>query len=566
MNIFNTKNVQFGSFFQQIQEYLTSVVGGSGLVNKSSVFGQLLTMVSGIAHNIMLYIEDAMTEQNKFTAQRKKSVFGLAAQTGYQPSYGKAAGVWVKLSYKANNKTGLNIILQDHQRVMCTQNGLYYNMILDGPAEVIRTDKSLCDHIYLVQGKFNKQTFTVSGGPLYPVRFEFLGYIDVDYIQVMVNGTQWKRRSCLYDMMPDEEAFIVKYNPISGCDLLFGNGLHGRQLKDGDEVVVSYLTHDGASGNLSFDPSTSFIFTDTLRDTTGEEVDGNEVLDIRFATEDSVAAGADSEHISIVREMIGYQSRSLCLADPNNFKEFISKYSFCGYNRTWSEPGSMVVNSLIMKNYHLTMKRGVDYFNLKESDFILSAIQKKSIYNALSRSGQMMAGTVFNIMDMKLVKYAMYVYVTLTDSSLDKDIISNNIKEQVGTFFGNIQSDQYIPKSDIAKLIKSNVDGVDGVNIYFLSQRNEEARRNRKYTETTYTYNQKTGTYDVNETTIPLYYITNDDGTMAIENPMLGLDAHGNILVQSDFEFPVLMGGWSWLNKQQQEVYTEPITISFETI
>lgn len=42
-----------------------------------------MTVIAGIAHNIMLYIEDSLVEQNKYTAQRKKSVYGLASLSGY---------------------------------------------------------------------------------------------------------------------------------------------------------------------------------------------------------------------------------------------------------------------------------------------------------------------------------------------------------------------------------------------------------------------------------------------------------------------------------------------------
>jgi len=49
------------------------------------------------------------------------------------------------------------------------------------------------------------------------------------------------------------------------------------------------------------------------------------------------------------------------------------------------------------------------------------------------------------------------------------------------------------------------------------------------------------------------------------ENPGLGLDAHGNIKLSSDHEFPVLMGGWDWLNKEGDEVpVNDPLNIIFE--
>jgi hypothetical protein len=49
------------------------------------------------------------------------------------------------------------------------------------------------------------------------------------------------------------------------------------------------------------------------------------------------------------------------------------------------------------------------------------------------------------------------------------------------------------------------------------------------------------------------------------ENPNIGLDSHGNIYLQTDEQFPVLMGGWSYKNKDGQEVsIVDPLFITYE--
>ena len=46
---------------------------------------------------------------------------------------------------------------------------------------------------------------------------------------------------------------------------------------------------------------------------------------------------------------------------------------------------------------------------------------------------------------------------------------------------------------------------------------------------------------------------------------MLGLDAHGNIVIDSNHQFPALMGGWDFLNKAGQEVtIADPLIIVYE--
>ena len=49
------------------------------------------------------------------------------------------------------------------------------------------------------------------------------------------------------------------------------------------------------------------------------------------------------------------------------------------------------------------------------------------------------------------------------------------------------------------------------------------------------------------------------------ENPNLGLDTHGNIYLNSDTHFPVLMGNWIYENSDGDEVQiNDPVTIIFE--
>ena len=93
------------------------------------------------------------------------------------------------------------------------------------------------------------------------------------------------------------------------------------------------------------------------------------------------------------------------------------------------------------------------------------------------------------------------------------------------------------------------------MDVYFLSQRNEEAIKNKYYDKKTYKYDPSSGTY---HTETKRVYLTND------ENPNLGLDGHGNIIIDEDNQFPVLMGGWKWQKDVDTEVVANAITIIFE--
>lgn len=558
MRIFNALQIKYNQFTNAAKSYISKTLTNfSTSYGNSTVFGQLINVLGDAINNIILYIEDSLVEQNKYTAQRKKSIFGLASLSGYTPSLGKAAGVQLRFDYIPTNVQNTNIKINNREQMICTQNGLQYNLILPQESVIMSIDKfSGSKTIYAVQGRFETQSFTSKGGKYYTSNLRYSGSIDTEYVYVTVNGEDWTQCNSFYDMSPDSKQYIIRTSYTDGIDLVFGNDKYGRALKDGDYVTVTYLLHDGELGNLNINSGTYFIFDNPLVDIDGNYVDGNEIFNVTFATNDAVTSGSNSESIDQTRNMIGLNSRSLVLASADNYKMLINRLSFCGYNRTWSETGSLVVNSMIIKNYSQNLKSGKDYFSLKESDFKLSDAQKESIINYMESSGSMLAGTTYNIIDPEICKYAIYIYVKLKNNTYDRSYVKGQIKNLVGEFFGNIENDLYIAKSDISYLLKSKLNMIDGVNVYFLSERNETALQTKKYINNIYTYNIATGTYNKKSETVYLY-----EG----ENPNLGLDSHGNINLDNNYQFPALLGGWDFLNDEGEEVAViEPINIIFE--
>ena len=558
MKLFTLLDTQYNDYVNKVKGYLSKSLSDFGTqFGSNTVFGQIITVVGNAVQNLMLYIEDALVEQNKYTAQRKKSIYNLAALAGYVPSFGKATVVSIKVNFTPVNVPEYNIILSDHAPLTCTQNGLTYCLTLPQEAIVLNVDKdNSIKYLTAVQGKFETQSFISEGGQYYSIPLKFNGNLDTDYMTVKVNNKKWEWAPSIYDMDSDSEQYTFRASTGGGIDIIFGNEAHGRALKANDYVEVTYLIHDGEQGNLNPQAETYFIFDEQLQDINGDSHDGNTIFNVTFAETDPVTSGSNSESIQHMKEMIGMNSRSLVLASPDNYKAFINKFGFCGYSRTWSDPGSMVVNSLIIKNFKNCIETGNDYFELEDSDFYLSDAQKKSIYDSIETSGNQLAGIKYNIFNPELCKYAMYIYIKLKSDKYSKELISNEIHQKVGEFFTEIKSDLFIPKSDIIQLLKNSIEGIDGIDIYILSQKNEEALRTEKYVNTVYTLNNLTGQYVKTVENVKVY---------PGENPNLGLDNHGNIWLKSDTQFPVLMGGWVYRNDEGEDVnIDDPLIITFD--
>ena len=131
MRIFSLLQTKYNQFDSSVKKYLSQVLSKyNSNYGNNTIFGQLTNVLGAVVQNIMLYIEDAMVEQNKYTAQRKKSIYGLAALSGYNPSLGHAASAALTISYTPTNIDKLDVIINNKETLTCTQNGLQYCIIL----------------------------------------------------------------------------------------------------------------------------------------------------------------------------------------------------------------------------------------------------------------------------------------------------------------------------------------------------------------------------------------------------------------------------------------------------
>lgn len=546
MKILDLLQTRYTEFQNQVRVYLSKTLKNyDENYGNNTILGQLINVLGSAVQNVLLYIEDGLTEQNKFTVQRKKSIYSLAQLGGYNPSLGKAASCMVRMTVQPNNYNAYSIIVPNKTKLICSYNGLKYNIVL--PQEAITfaiSDDISNKYLQVVEGSFETQSFMVYGGQLYTQTVLFNGDIDIDYLEVKVNDELWEQKDSLYDMDPDGKQYVVKTSLSKGIDILFGNEQFGRALKLNDKVDVTYLVHDGEIGNIESDEDVYFSFEDEIKDAAGGSINGNEVFVIKLADTNSVSGGTYSESAQKVKEMIGYNSRALVLADPKNYKVFLNRFSFVGYNRTWSEEGSLIVNSIVLRNYKQMLERGSDYFNLNKSDLFLSEAQKQSVKNCIANSGQQLAGVTYNIINPEVCRYAAYVYLKMKDVQYDKTSVEQAIRDAVGDFFTNLESDIFIPKSDLIAVIKGASDAIDGVDVYFLGEKNEQAIIDKKYINKTYTFNPSKGKYDIYEETVRV-----SDG----ENPGIGFDEYGNIYLDNNDQFPVLMGGWQFKSSKLGE-------------
>ena len=78
MRLFNLLQTRYTDFENQVKLYLSKTLTNyNENYGNNTIFGQLINVLGSTVQNVLLYIEDGLTEQNKYTAQRKKSIYSL---------------------------------------------------------------------------------------------------------------------------------------------------------------------------------------------------------------------------------------------------------------------------------------------------------------------------------------------------------------------------------------------------------------------------------------------------------------------------------------------------------
>lgn len=517
-------------------------------LSPSSIYGQLIQVITSLHYNVMAYLEDALTEQNKYTAQRKKSIFALASQSGYEPHQGSASSCLVEILVKNNNVNEGIINIPNYSRMLCRNNGLYYTLLLNNQS-TYGIDLAL-DHrhhtLELIQGKYESQTFSYRERPTFTINLSHVGYLDTSKMVVSID-----EEILLPYTSESRKGYLVRYAPVGGLDVIIINDFYSIETEEYSQektVKIEYICHDGERGNFDFQSDLNdieFIFVDSLYRNDGEEFDGNELFTINTT---SYIPGTNPDTTEKVRYMIGLNSRTEVLTSPDHFKEYLSRFSLVGYSKTWSEPNSMQVVSRILKDFTVKLDKEdpSSYLKLTENDFILSDFEKQTIKNSIIHSNRLLAGTTFDIIDMELHKYAIYVYANILHHN---STILSSIKDIILKFFIQTEIDGFIAKSDIIEAIEKGLSpeqkkDLQSLNIYFLSENNEKAKIESYYLYKKYIYHPIKGYSYIK--TEKIWVAPNAD-------PGLGLDEHGNIDT-SEFpnQIPVLMGGWSWRNNDNQ--------------
>lgn len=293
MSSSNSKRLQvadldFREIRANLQEYLESQDTLKDYDFNGSALSTLLDVLSYATHYNAVNANLGINETFLDTAQFRGSVVGHARQLGYTPRSASASSAVINVT--VNSPSSQSLTLERGHRFKARIDNVDYTFVTDTEYS---TDNAVFEDVQILQGRFRtvEQIYDVESNEkiLIPSQNADTSAITVSVYDTASSSTfeTFTAAKELTSITGDSNIYFLAENPDGLFEVTFGDGIIGRQLENGNRVVVEYLDTDKAV------PNGASIFT------SAESVEGNSNLTI--STVQSATGGAGKESVDSIR-------------------------------------------------------------------------------------------------------------------------------------------------------------------------------------------------------------------------------------------------------------------------
>lgn len=542
-------SISFKGIKDEIERYLTTEFNkASVLYSPASPYGQILSVVENLHQLSILYLKNAINQfdLSNPTSNNIRVIRNAAIFSGHNPTRGISATGTLKLRLKPSvdldkDLGGQRITINNKSLIKNKTNGLEYSINMGVEKMTHAVNQNYEFYLPIIQGKWSRKTFTGDGKPLQTFAISEPGGKDVENFNIIVsvNGVLWTVRKHIWDMIPDEQACVVKTGFIGGIDVIFGNEGFGAIPPLASVITVDYITTDGSNGNIFRRTRDDWQFVSDIYDGNGETVDMEKLFNVDIFTD--INFGADKENFEFTKSILPIVSNNFVLATPQQYAYEIKKLGVFSHVNAYEKTGSIFI--VATPNIKLFKNQNANYFTVDLRAFELDNYEKRKIDQFLKSGGNIQLTKKYRIDSPKLSFYVMNINVISYSDALDVSV-NAQILERISEYFLNLKRIDRVPKLDIIRVLSSITD-IHSVEIQFISKKNEDyhGENMRRMQASQNNYNSN---YNTNISTArpnPNYD----------SNASYGLDPElGDILFEPD-EIPVIRGGWTDRNGIQYQ-------------
>jgi uncharacterized protein YqfB (UPF0267 family) len=336
MPSFKYTNLNFDQIKSSIKDYLRSNSEFSDFDFEGSNISLLIDV---LAYNTYLTAFNSnMVANESFldSATLRENVVSLARNIGYVPRSRKAAEAIISFDYKFNGNSTTVSLKKGLVLVGSVEKTSYVFSI---PEDIVATSPidtggvvgsnpprtASFNNIRVYQGSLLSKSWGVNGSTDQRFIIENSN-VDIDTLTVNVKksgataGLSFSKVDNIINVTKDSNIYLIQESPNETYELLFGDGLFGSKLEQGDTIEINYITTDGKFGN----EGKNFTFSGDVQDDSNNSLISTNIISV--TTSQTARNGAEIEAIDSVRyfapRLYSAQNRAVT---PRDYEAIIQK-------------------------------------------------------------------------------------------------------------------------------------------------------------------------------------------------------------------------------------------------
>jgi len=304
-------NLDFEDIKTQIKDYLRA---NSNFTDFDFEGSNISILIDILAYNTYITAFNSnMVVNESFldSATLRENVVSLARNIGYVPRSRKSAQAIINFDFKFNGNSN-SVRLRKGLICVGAQNNTSFTFSIpdnitvtspiDAGSNVLVNPPRTAQFrdITVYQGTLLKKNFVVSGS--LDQRFVLdNSFIDADSIRVFVrksgstSGLEYSRIDNITGINEKSNIYLIQEIKDEKYELMFGDGLFGKKLDNGDIIEVSYIITDGKAGN----DGKFFSFSGDSVDDAGNPLPASQTITI--TTVQTAKGGGDIEDIESIK-------------------------------------------------------------------------------------------------------------------------------------------------------------------------------------------------------------------------------------------------------------------------
>lgn len=478
----NLTEISFGKVKSEIEAYLRSEYSKSSILyTNASPYGQVLSVVENLYQLSILYMKNSIKQFDLLNplSINSRAIRNAAIFAGHIPARAVSATGTLKFTVKtsvdlAAELPGGRITFNNRQAIKNKTNGLEYALNVGMDIVTYKVDTNTVFYTPIIQGKWEFKTFTGTGEMNQTYQVKVRGTqkeVENFNYEVLVNGEYWSVKKHLFDLLPDEQACVLRSGFEGGIDVIFGNSGFGMMPAIGSIITVNYLVSDGSNGSIFRRTLNDWTFVDQALDAFGGSVDASNIFDVAIYTD--INFGADTESLNFTKNILPIVSNNFVLGLPQQYAYQLKKLGVFSHVNAYEKYGTIFI--VCTPNIKLFKNQNSDYFSIDVRAFDLDDYEKSKIDRYLRTGGNIQLTRRYKIESPILSYYTINVFI-ITYSDAKDDSVDSQILDKISEYFLNLNKVDRIPKSDVVQEL-SSISDIHSVDITFLSRKNEEYHR-----------------------------------------------------------------------------------------